>query len=93
MTIAYTDDFSAARPSLGSPYTHCALVTPSNTDDLAHCTQAISITAAADVKVDMLGGETVVIPSGALAAGVLHRIRATRVYSTGTGSTTVVAWW
>jgi hypothetical protein len=87
------DDFVTFETGLQSPMVHAAIVTPSDSVDLSDVTRGITLSVAADVKVTTAGGETVVIPSGSLAAGVIHPLRVSRVWATGTGSTTVVAYW
>lgn len=54
---------------------HAANVIPDDANDLVHVTRGISLTGAGILKVTTLGGETLVIPSGALAAGVIHQLR------------------
>lgn len=71
----------------------CANVTPSDSTDLAHVTRGISFATAGALKITTLRGTTIIIPSGALAAGIIHPIRATRIWSTGTTAATIVAWW
>jgi hypothetical protein len=74
------------------PADHVALVTPSDTADIP-ATRGVSVATAGDMKVTTVGGETVVIPSGALAAGIVHPIRVTRVWATGTAAVGIVAYW
>jgi hypothetical protein len=81
-----TEDYPHLQTELDSPAQGVFLITPSDTDELAHVTRGISFATAGDLKVVTLAGETVVIPSGALAAGVQHAIRITRVLATGSGS-------
>ncbi len=78
---------------LDAPAVHVALVSPSDSADLSYVTRGVSMAAAGDLKVTMVGGETVVIPSGALAAGVIHPLRVTRIFSTLTTATGIVAYW
>lgn len=49
--------------------------------------RALLISVVGAVKLTTRGGTTVTIPSGGLAAGVLHPIRVQRVWSTGTTAT------
>lgn len=77
------------------PAVHAAVVTPSDTTDLANVTTGIfvSAAAAATLAVNMLGGEG---PVGfAFAAGYtgVLPIRATRILATGTNFTNIVALW
>lgn len=90
--------FATAFPSLrtestpSDPPQHITLVTPNNSTDLAYVTRAISFAVTGDIKVTTLGGETVIIPSGALAAGVQHSMQLTRIWATGTAATGIVAY-
>lgn len=76
-----------------APASHAALVTPSDSADLAYVTRAISFAAAGAIKVTTLGGETLVIPDGALAAGVMHAVEWVRIWATDTDATGIVAYW
>lgn len=87
------DDFSFLGKTADGPASHAAIVTPSDSTDLASATRAIYIGAAGAVKLTTLGGETLVLASGVLAVGVPHPIRATRIWSTGTTATPIVAVW
>jgi hypothetical protein len=70
-----------------------ALVTKHDTNELTYFTRGISFAVAGDLAVVTAGGETVVIPSGALAAGIVHPLRVKQVLSTGTAATGIVAYW
>lgn len=85
--------YQSDRSSLSSPVEHVVLITPSDTDDVAHVLRGFSFAAAGAIKVTPLVGEAVVIPSGALAAGVIHPIRVKRVWSGGTGATGIVGYY
>jgi len=78
---------------LQNPAEHCFLITPNDSTDLTTPTRGISVAAAGALKVTTLGGDTVVIPDGALAAGVIHPLRVKRVFSTGTGATGIVGYY
>lgn len=69
-----------------------ALVTPDDATDLGFQTRAISFAANGAIRVTTSGGDTVTIPSGALAAGVMHPLQVTRIFSTGTTATGIVAY-
>ncbi len=71
--------------------THVTLVTPHDVNDLTYASY-LSFATAGDLKVITLGGETVVIPSGALAAGIIHPVLVTRVYANGTTALNIVAY-
>lgn len=92
--MAALDTYSdVGRESQMVPPSHVALVTPSDSVDLTYVTRGISLAAAGALKVVTHGGETVVIPSGALTAGIIHPLRVTRIWSTGTDATGIVAYW
>lgn len=93
MPIVATDDFAGQALGESSDIQHLAAVTPSDTDDLVHASRSIYLGAAGAVKVTTLGGETVVIPSGLLSANVAHRIRISRIWSTGTTATPIWVGW
>lgn len=91
---------SALNPLLGDaaenylpPAAHVALVTTNDSTDLVEVTRAVSFAVAGDIKVTTVGGETVVVPSGALAAGLMHPVQWARIWQTGTTATGIVAWW
>lgn len=79
-----------------SPAIDAEAVTPSDTADIPGRaqrgpTRGILVGASGDVAVVMSSGRTVVWP--ALAAGIIHPISCTRVKSTGTAATGIVAVW
>lgn len=66
-------------------------VSKSDTDDLAICTKQLYVGVAGDIKVNfagMIGGSGVVLK--AVPVG-LHNLRLSRIFSTGTGATDMVA--
>lgn len=63
-------------------------VVPSDTIDLTYPTTYLWVGASGDVKVDLLKGGTVTLK--AVQAGKLHKIKAKRVYATGTTATGIV---
>lgn len=91
--MAAVDTYEGETKYNMEPAYHAALITPDNDNDLSIATRGISFGTAGALKVDMVGGETVTIPSGALAAGIIHPIRVTRVYATGTGASDIVGYW
>ena len=84
------DDFVSG---LESPPDHVALITPHDTNELSYVTRGISFGTAGALKVKTAGGDTVTIPSGALAAGVIHPLRVVQVFSTGTGASDIAGYW
>lgn len=91
--MAAVDSFSTFKEGLQSPPSHVALVTPNDDNDLGYATRGVSFGTAGALKVTTVGGETVTIPSGALAAGVIHPLRVVRIWSAGTGALNIVAYW
>lgn len=87
------DTFAGHSQTKHSPADYVFLVTPDDDDDLANTTRAISFAVAGDLKVTTAGGTTVTIPSGALAAGVVHPLRVVRVFATGTDADGIVGYY
>ncbi len=89
---AATDSYTGPQKAI-EPAEHVALPSLSDSADLTYVTRGISFAVAGDIKVNTVGGETVVIPSGALAPGIVHPLRVSRIWSTGTGATGLVVYW
>jgi hypothetical protein len=75
-----------------------AAVTPSNTVDIPSVSGGTSnngcvlyVGGAGDLKVDTVGGDAVTFV--AVPAGSFIPVQVTRVYSTGTSATSIVALW
>ena len=68
------------------------LVTPNDSTDLAYVTRGVSFAVAGALEVIDLANQTVVIPSGALAAGIIHPIEVTRIKAANTTATGIVAY-
>lgn len=75
-------------PDVTEPAVHAFAVTPHDTNNLSYTTRGLFVGAAGNVKVIMAGGETVTFT--ALAAGMIHPIRCTRVFATDTTATGIV---
>lgn len=86
-------DRSVPPGGLTTPAAHAALVTPDDSNDLTSMTRGVSFGTAGAIKVTTAGGETLVIPSGALAAGVVHPVAWVRIWSTSTTAANIVAYW
>ena len=71
------------------PISYGIAVTPSDSVDLTNPCRGIYVGVSGNVAVVLAGGETVTFVN--LVAGVLHGIRATRILSTGTTATSIVA--
>lgn len=76
---------SPGRIALGSAVRH-------DTNPLPFTGRAISFSAVGDVKVVTSGGDTVVIPSGSLAAGMQHAMEITQLWDTGTTAANIVVY-
>jgi len=83
-----TDEFSSYQLGLESPIENAFDVTPADDADLAYVTRGIYVGTSGDLKVDTAGGDTVTFVS--LSAGMIHPIRAQRVYATGTDADDIV---
>lgn len=82
------DTFASWQAGLESPAEHAVEITPSNDTDLANTTRGVYAGVSGDLKVDTVGGSTVTFVG--LAAGIIHPIRARRVYATGTDATDII---
>lgn len=76
-----------------SPCTEVVLVTPGDADLMAtgRPCRGIAFGVAGALEIVDLQGNTVVIPSGVLAAGLIHPIFATRILADNTTATDIVA--
>lgn len=82
------DLFERSRSGLESPSEGGFSITPNDSTDLSISTRGLYVGVTGDVKVDFVNGTSVTFVG--LAAGVIHPIRARRVYSTGTTATSLV---
>jgi hypothetical protein len=71
------------------PALNAFAVTPSDSVDLAHVARGVYVAVEGTLTVTTYNGDTVTFT--ALAAGILHNITATRIWSTGTAATGIVA--
>jgi hypothetical protein len=96
--VAAVMDLSG-NPTPRDPAIHAALVTTSDTADLAHVTTSLwlgGIAASATLSVIMAGGETVTFTFGnsAALAPLTLPVRVSRVLATGTANiSNIVALW
>jgi hypothetical protein len=74
-------------PTLLTDPEHAYAITPADGTELDYVTRFLSATVAGVAKITTLGGEEVIIP---LAAGVQTRVRAVKVWATGTTATGIV---
>lgn len=85
------DSYSDHATTLVAPARNAAAVVPSDTNDLAQVARGLFIGQAGDVAVVMADGATVIFPN--VQAGSLLPLRVTRVRSSGTTATGLVAVW
>jgi hypothetical protein len=85
-----TDNYVNYQDGLTSPAENGVAVTPNDGTDLTNATRALWIGGAGNISVDMVGGQTAVVYSG-IAAGTWMPLRVTRVRSTSTTATLIVA--
>jgi hypothetical protein len=90
---AAVDTFAGRLPDGNFPAGSAAAAAQSDTVDLPYVTRGIAIGAAGILKVNMLDGTTVTIPSGTLAAGVIHPLRISRIFSSVTTATGIWVFW
>jgi len=86
------DDFETYRPGLSDTAENAAAITPHDSTDLSKTTRAIYVGGAGDVSVEMKGAGSAVVFKG-LPAGTVLPVRATRVNSTATSATDLIALW
>jgi len=91
MAMPATDAFSRQQTEANDPHTNALAVTPSDSADLTYVTRGIYVGGAGTLKVNMQDSGTVTFTG--VPVGTLLPIRATRVYSTGTTATTILALW
>lgn len=89
---------TAARENMGnggygweSPANNAAAVSPSDTVDLEYIARSLFVGTGGDVTVITAGGQTVTFTN--VPDGCLLPVRASRVKSTGTDATDIVALW
>lgn len=90
--MAAVDNFtSGIWAAINGPAVNAAAVTPSDSTDLTYATRALYIGVTGDVVVNMVGtGATITYK--AVPVGILP-IRVTRVLSTNTTATNILALW
>lgn len=88
--MAAEDTFrNAGDTELVEPATNAVAITTSDSEDLVTATRGLYVGVTGNVKVDMLGGTTGVTFAN-LAAGVIHPLRVTKIYATGTTASSIV---
>lgn len=74
---------------IDSPVESGFSVTPNDSTDLAHPTRGIYVGGTGNLSVILRGGDTVTFQN--LVAGIIHPIQASRIRSTGTTATGIIA--
>jgi hypothetical protein len=69
------------------------VIIPSDTDEVAIVTRSISFGTAGALHITGFDGVEMTIPSGALAAGIMHPIAARKVWASGTGALLIMGWY
>lgn len=83
------DSFEKFAPSLTSPYIGGFAVTPHDTNPLAFVTRGIMVGVTGAVAMVMSNGDSVTLTG--LLVGVIYPVRASKILSTGTTATGIVA--
>jgi hypothetical protein len=91
MPVTATDKFALAQEGLESPASVFAMISPSNTDDLAHISREITVGVPGDVAVLLPDGLTsVTIPESVWTVQPVQAIRVKRIKATGTAATDIL---
>ena len=83
-----SDSFSDYPVTPTSPPVDGFSITPSDGSSLSVTTRGIYVGVAGDLKVVTAGGTTLTFVG--LAAGVIHPLRVTKVFATGTSATDII---
>lgn len=75
-----------------APANDVALITKNDSTTFP-ATRGVSFVTVGDLKVTTAEGTDVVIPSGALAAGIIHPLSITKIFSTGTAAAGFVVYY
>lgn len=87
--MAATDLFAGMGAGLASPCSRAEVVTPNDSTDLTYVCRALFIGGAGNLCVITSGGDTVLFTG--VVAGTILPLRASRVKSTTTTATNIVA--
>ena len=86
-----TDNFSRQQTQTADPASNAVLITPSDSTDLATVTRAVYVGTTGNMKVTMQDSGTVLFTG--VPAGTTLPIRVTRIWSTTTTASTILALW
>jgi len=75
-------------PTNLTPATHAFAVSPDDNNDLSVVTRYVYVGVAGDLKLTTMDGDTITLVG--LAAGVLHPVRAKRIWSSVTAAQSIV---
>ena len=84
-----TDNFSRQQTLTGDPATNAVLITPNDSTDLVAVTRAVYIGTTGNMKVTMQDSGTVLFTG--IPAGTTLPIRVSRIWSTTTTASTIIA--
>jgi len=84
-----TDNFSRQQTLTGDPATNAVAITPNDNTDLVAVTRAVYIGTTGNMKVTMQDSGTVVFTG--IPAGTTLPIRVSRIWSTTTTASTIIA--
>jgi hypothetical protein len=84
-----TDNFSRQQTLTGDPATNAVLITPSDSTDLVAVSRAVYIGTTGNMKVTMQDSGTVLFTG--IPAGTTLPIRVSRIWSTTTTASTIIA--
>jgi hypothetical protein len=85
------DQYANEQLPIGGPAQHAALVTPSDSTDLANFSRGFYVGAGGNMKVTTVGGETLLL-TGVLI-GHVYPLRLSRIWSTTTTADKIVVLW
>jgi hypothetical protein len=84
-----TDNFSRQQTLTGDPATNAVLITPNDSTDLVAVTRAVYVGTTGNMKVTMQDSGTVLFTG--IPAGTTLPIRVSRIWSTTTTASTIIA--
>jgi len=84
-----TDNFSRQQTLTGDPATNAVLITPNDSTDLVAVTRAVYVGTGGNMKVTMQDSGTVLFTG--IPTGTTLPIRVSRIWSTTTTASTIIA--
>ncbi len=86
-----TDNFSRQQTLTGDPATNAVLITPSDSVDLTYISRAVYVGTGGNMKVTMQDSGTLLFTG--IPSGTTLPIRVSRIWSTTTTASTILALW